>query len=454
MPARHARRDDERARRAAASAATPEPPPVAAAPAPARRGPHRRRSSQHPPRRRLRPSLPRRRGRPSEQGVRAATRLDAAGQSEPVVTTAAAAPPQPAQPRRAAYGSLPLCSTADYECCSPPPPAPSVAAVPARRADPNKAFVPPPGWTPPGQAEPVAATAAAAPPGRPHLRLHRLTCTRSLLLHRLLRVGRSALRRRSLLRRRTADPSKAFVPPPGWVPPGQSAATVAAAEAPPAAPPPAPAPVTTMASPPPPPLRSPRQHRRRHRSCAGAYGRSQQGLRAAAWLDSAWIGRPATGACRSAGGIFGRSGCRPDGGDGRAAGACCAATRRAAAGYTFTRQPAGRRDPVRRGLCRPHRQRLRHPAEGGGDPEEQPRHGAHRRPRAAGRRGSSADQAARANYEVSRQRALAVANQLVRLGVPANRIVAEAASDAEPAFETTSARGIAANRRAEIFVDF
>ncbi len=68
--------------------------------------------------------------------------------------------------------------------------------------------------------------------------------------------------------------------------------------------------------------------------------------------------------------------------------------------------------------------------------------------------GSSADQAARANYEISRQRALAVANQLVRLGVPASRIAAEAASDAEPAFETTSARGIAANRRAEIFIDF
>jgi outer membrane protein OmpA-like peptidoglycan-associated protein len=68
--------------------------------------------------------------------------------------------------------------------------------------------------------------------------------------------------------------------------------------------------------------------------------------------------------------------------------------------------------------------------------------------------GSSADQIARANYEVSRQRALVVANQLVRLGVPASRIVAEAASDAEPAYETTSARGIAANRRAEIFIDF
>lgn len=77
---------------------------------------------------------------------------------------------------------------------------------------------------------------------------------------------------------------------------------------------------------------------------------------------------------------------------------------------------------------------------------------AHAQQDAAG--SSAADQAARANYEISRQRALAVANQLVRLGVPANRIVAEAASDAEPAYETTSARGIAANRRAEIFVDF
>ena len=68
--------------------------------------------------------------------------------------------------------------------------------------------------------------------------------------------------------------------------------------------------------------------------------------------------------------------------------------------------------------------------------------------------GSSADQVARANYEISRQRALAVANQLVRLGVPVDRIVAEAASDSEPVYETNTARGLAANRRAEIFVDF
>jgi len=68
--------------------------------------------------------------------------------------------------------------------------------------------------------------------------------------------------------------------------------------------------------------------------------------------------------------------------------------------------------------------------------------------------GSSADSLARDNFEVSRQRALAVANQLLRLGVPADRIAAEAASDEEPAYETSTARGIAANRRAEIFVEY
>jgi outer membrane protein OmpA-like peptidoglycan-associated protein len=68
--------------------------------------------------------------------------------------------------------------------------------------------------------------------------------------------------------------------------------------------------------------------------------------------------------------------------------------------------------------------------------------------------GSSVSDLARANYEVSRRRALAIANQLVRMGVPVDRIVAEAASDSEPVYETNTARGAAANRRAEIFVDF
>jgi flagellar motor protein MotB len=61
---------------------------------------------------------------------------------------------------------------------------------------------------------------------------------------------------------------------------------------------------------------------------------------------------------------------------------------------------------------------------------------------------------AQGNFEMSRQRALAIANQLVRLGVPRERIVAEAASDAEPLYDASTDRGVAANRRAEIFLEF
>ena len=68
--------------------------------------------------------------------------------------------------------------------------------------------------------------------------------------------------------------------------------------------------------------------------------------------------------------------------------------------------------------------------------------------------GASAAQIERGNFEVSRRRALAVAQQLRALGVPRDRIVAEAASDDEPVYQTNTARGIAANRRAEVFIDF
>ena len=68
--------------------------------------------------------------------------------------------------------------------------------------------------------------------------------------------------------------------------------------------------------------------------------------------------------------------------------------------------------------------------------------------------GASAAQIERGNFEVSRRRALAVAQQLRALGVPKDRIVAEAASDDEPIYQTTSARGIAANRRVEVSIDF
>jgi len=68
--------------------------------------------------------------------------------------------------------------------------------------------------------------------------------------------------------------------------------------------------------------------------------------------------------------------------------------------------------------------------------------------------GNSSAQLERGNFEVSRRRALAVAQQLRALGVPRDRIVAEAASDDEPVYQTSTARGIAANRRAEVFIDF
>lgn len=68
--------------------------------------------------------------------------------------------------------------------------------------------------------------------------------------------------------------------------------------------------------------------------------------------------------------------------------------------------------------------------------------------------GSSAQDIERGNYEVSKRRALAIANHLMALGVPRSAIIAEAASDGEPIYETNTARGIAANRRAEVFLDF
>ena len=57
------------------------------------------------------------------------------------------------------------------------------------------------------------------------------------------------------------------------------------------------------------------------------------------------------------------------------------------------------------------------------------------------------------NYDISRRRALAITNLLMTFGVPRGSIIAEAASDAEPAFATNTARGVAANRRAEVFLD-
>lgn len=58
------------------------------------------------------------------------------------------------------------------------------------------------------------------------------------------------------------------------------------------------------------------------------------------------------------------------------------------------------------------------------------------------------------NLDISVKRGTNVANALIRAGVPRDAIVMEALSDEEPIYTTATARGIAANRRAEIFFDF
>ena len=128
----------------------------------------------------------------------------------------------------------------------PPAPAPAaapapepvaVAAAPSPPADPNKAFVPPPGWAPPGQTAasvavgtatppapapvtsapaPVAMAAAATPPPTPMP-----TPAPEPVVVAAAPVPQG-------------DPNKAFVPPPGWAPPGQTAASVAVGTATPA----------------------------------------------------------------------------------------------------------------------------------------------------------------------------------------------------------------------------
>ena len=58
------------------------------------------------------------------------------------------------------------------------------------------------------------------------------------------------------------------------------------------------------------------------------------------------------------------------------------------------------------------------------------------------------------NFDVSVRRGTNIVNALLRAGVPRDAIVMEAYSDEEPIYTTATARGIAANRRAEIFFDF
>ena len=58
------------------------------------------------------------------------------------------------------------------------------------------------------------------------------------------------------------------------------------------------------------------------------------------------------------------------------------------------------------------------------------------------------------NFRLSLARAQAVANSLVRLGVPAKDVVVEARADNEPVYYEFMPVGEAGNRRAEIYLDY
>jgi flagellar motor protein MotB len=68
--------------------------------------------------------------------------------------------------------------------------------------------------------------------------------------------------------------------------------------------------------------------------------------------------------------------------------------------------------------------------------------------------GTTASEIRNGNLNLSLKRAESVAAFLVRNGVPPDAIVMEGVADEEPVYETRTARGVAANRRAEVFIDF
>ncbi len=68
--------------------------------------------------------------------------------------------------------------------------------------------------------------------------------------------------------------------------------------------------------------------------------------------------------------------------------------------------------------------------------------------------GSDVQRLQEGNYTVSLARANAIANQLVRFGVPRGSVAVEAAGDQQPEYDPVTAVAVASNRRAEIYLAF
>jgi outer membrane protein OmpA-like peptidoglycan-associated protein len=313
----------------------------------------------------------------------------------PGSTVPAPAPPPPAQASKPAPEVAPIAA---------PAPVPAPVAPPPRRTDPNKAFEPPPGWLPPAQAAAQPPAPAPSPPASSE--------------------AKATPPAPVAVPPRPADPNKAFVPPAGWTSPEQAPRVAAAAPPPTAAPTPVVVPTPSQAMAPQPPVVPPARSADPNKAFVPPPGWMPPGQIAAAApaLSQAMVSQPATQVAA-------------------AAPPTAAPVQVAVIQFgPMSVELNGKDQAVLARVAQVQR------SNGG-----KVRIVAHSAQDAAG---SSPDVLARDNFEVSRQRALTVANQLMRLGVPANRIAAEAASDEEPAYETNTARGIAANRRAEIFVEF
>jgi flagellar motor protein MotB len=271
-----------------------------------------------------------------------------------------------------------------------PSPAPvTVAAAPASPANPNRAFEPPPGWVPPGQTAPVQS-AAVQKESFQTVAATEPAAVASPSVPTPAAPPPPAVAPLAAAPASPANPNKAFVPPPGWAPPGQ---TTAVQTAPVQTAPVQTAALSAPAAVPPAP------------EVAGVAPPPTRGVTTEAILA------PPGGALQVAVIQFNRASADLGGDDGDI-------LRKIA---EIQRQNGGTVRVV-----------------------------AHAAQDASG---LSADQTERGNYEVSRRRALAVANHLMALGVPRSAIIAEAASDSQPRYATNSPRGIAANRRAEIFLD-
>ena len=413
----------------------------------------------------------------------------------PVTTTAIAPPTETA-------AATP--STPSAQIATPPAPEPMVVATaPVRPTDPNKAFEPPPGWVPPGQTAPMAtastapatAIATAPPPATIAAPPPAATATTSTtLLPPPTETAAAAPQPAPVVvaattaPARRVDPNKAFEPPPGWAPPGQAAPVATAAAPPPPAMASAPAPSgsTTMttattllppaqvASAAPPSITQPPAYEptpmTQVRSATPRVGAGESAMPSSP-ADRPGFARPGDVAVAAAAPPPVTVTPIPE--------------PAASPAVTVTATPTA--PPVNLQADIAHAQSGAVPASaikfppggplqvgviqfgrassglGGRDgdilkkiAQIQKKNGGTVRVVAHSEQdvtGSSVGQIEQGNYDVSRRRAINIANQLMALGVPRSAIVAEAASDSEPKYATNTARGIAANRRAEIFLD-